>query len=104
MNENKNPCREIKLGDSIGKVAEESIVTLVGQISQKDIDDGTVLIFRIDEGKFPKQMLQKVAEQITQAVSDTFQGQVKAMILPQSIEVQVLRDILQDAVERNENE
>lgn len=79
--------------------ADKNIIEIVGQISQKDIDDGTVLIFRINEDKYPAHIMQKVAEQIKNGVVDTFQGQVKAMILPQTVDVQVLRDILKDVTD-----
>ena len=93
---------EIKMGDKTVKVAEETVIELIGQISQKDIDDGTVLIFRIDDSKYPPAAINQLVESIRQAVIDNFQGQLKAMILPQSVEVQVLRDILTDAVKKGE--
>ena len=85
-----------------GTVAEEIKVEIIGQISQKDMDDGTVLIFRIDDQRYPKHVLEMLVENIKTNVIDTFQGQVKAMILPQSIEVTTIKDILKDAVKNNE--
>lgn len=92
--------REVNMGDKTAEVAQEQVVEIIGQISQKDLDDGTVLIFRIDDRSYPSHIVNKVAESIRQACIDTFQGQIKAMILPSSVEVQVLRDILKDVVEK----
>jgi len=85
-----------------GTVAEEVKIEIIGQISQKDMDDGTVLIFRIDDQRYPKHVLDMLVENIKTNVIDTFQGQVKAMILPQSIEVTTIRDILNDVVNKGE--
>lgn len=85
-----------------GTVLEEIRVEIVGQISQKDIDDGTVLIFRITDNRFPREAMNRLVDNIRQNVIDTFQGQVKAMIVPSYIEVTTLKDILKDAVKNDE--
>jgi len=99
----QNPCKEINLGDKTEVVAEKHIIEVIGQISQKDLDDGTVLIFRIDDRKYSSAVLNRVAESIKKACIDTFQGQIKAMILPSSIEVQILRDILNHSIKQGED-
>lgn len=95
--------QEIKIGNTSGTVAEESTVHIVGQISQKDMDDGTVIIFRIDNDKYPAHVIKQIGESIKQAVTDNFNGQIKAMIVSSGVEVQVLRDILQDTVSKGED-
>jgi hypothetical protein len=91
--EERNSCKESKIG---GTDLEEQVIEIVGQISQEDIDNGTVLIFRINERTYPVHILKQVAESIKQAVVDTFDGKVKAIILPDTIEVTVLKDILKE--------
>ena len=102
--EDANKIRSVNLSPIGGKVAQESIVTVVGNISPQDVEDGTVLIFSLDIDKIPNKAVHKVVEQIQKAVAETFEGKLKAMIVPNYIEVQTLRDILVDASERSEDE
>ena len=63
-----------------------------------------MLIFKIDTDKIPQEAVHRVVEQIQKAVAETFEGKLKAMIVPNFIEVQTLKDILTDASERSEDE
>lgn len=75
------------------------IVEFVGNITPKDVEDGSVLIFRISERSYPPHILKEITNSIKKAVEDTFNGQVKAMILPDTIEVTILKDLLKEHVD-----
>jgi hypothetical protein len=77
----------------------KDVITFVGQITPEDVEDGTVLIFRISDAKFPQKMMDSLVKNITQSVTDMFDGQVKAMIVPDYIEVTMLKDILKEKVD-----
>ncbi len=77
---------------------QNSIIEFVGNITSKDIDDGTVLIFRISEKSYPREVLVEITNSIKKAVEDTFEGKVKAMILPDTVEVAILKDLLKENI------
>lgn len=77
------------------------IIEFVGAITQKDIDEGGVLIFRINDRAYPKHVLNEVVESVKRAVTDNFNGQVKAIILPDTISVELLPKLIK---EHNEDE
>ena len=76
-----------------------SMIEWVGNITPKDVEDGTVLIFRISERSYPQEVLKQITDSIKRAVEDTFDGKVKAMILPDTIEVTMLRDLLKEKID-----
>ncbi len=74
------------------------LVEYVGNITSEDIDDGTVLIFRISEKSYPPHMLKSVTDSIKNSVHDLFEGKVKAMILPDTIDVKILKELLKEKI------
>lgn len=74
-------------------MSDVSMVEWVGNITPKDIDDGTVLIFRISERSYPPDVLKQITGSIKNAVEDIFEGKVKAIILPDTIDVSILKDL-----------
>jgi hypothetical protein len=73
-------------------------IEFVGSITPQDIEDGSVLIFRINDARFPKAMMSKVVASIQQSVTDLFQGQVKAIIVPDFIEVTTLKELAKEKI------
>ena len=81
----------------------KDVITFVGQITPEDVENGTVMIFRISDRQFPKDMMDALVRNIQHSVTDLFQGQVKAMIVPDFIEVTMLKDILKEHIGGDEN-
>lgn len=79
------------------------LVEFVGDITLKDIEDGTVLIFRISRRNYPQHVLRELTDSIAKAVADTFDGKVKAIILPDSVDVTILKDLLKERVDDTSN-
>ena len=72
------------------------VITFVGSITPEDVQNGTVLVFRISDSTFPPHMMKGLTDQITRSVQDLWKGQVKAMIVPDFIEVTMLKDLLKE--------
>jgi hypothetical protein len=77
-------------------------IEFVGSITPQDIEDGTVLVFRISNQQFPKKVIDALVQSIKQSVNDLFNGQVKAIIVPDIIEVTMLKDLLKEKLENGE--
>jgi len=82
--------------------ASSEIIEFVGSINKEDVENGSVLIFRINTQSYPSNILNEVTASIKSAVKDLFDGQVKAIIIPDTIEVTILKDLLKDHVEGGE--
>lgn len=77
----------------------KDVITFVGQITPEDVENGTVMIFRISDRQFPKEMMDALVKNIQHSVTDLFKGQVKAMVVPDFIEVTMLKDILKEHID-----
>ena len=77
-------------------------IEFVGSITPQDIEDGTVLVFRISDQTYPKHIMDALVQSINQSVTDLFKGQVKAIIVPDSIEVTMLKDLLKEKIQNGE--
>lgn len=79
----------------------KDVITFVGSITPEDVRDGTVLVFRISDRQFPQHMMKGLTEQITRSVQDLWKGQVKAIIIPEFIEVTMLKELLKEHTDTN---
>lgn len=86
-----NPCKDVLLDKA-------ELIEFVGSISKEDVQNGSVLVFRVNS-HFPKEALANITASIKQAVVDLFDGQVKAIILPTTIDVTILKDLLKEHTE-----
>ena len=84
-------------------MSEIDMIEFVGSITPQDIEDGTVLVFRINDQKFPKHIMDALVASIQQSVTELFKGQVKAIIVPDIIEVTMLKDLLKEKLDDTES-
>lgn len=81
---------------------KRDFIEFVGSVTPKDIEDGTVLVFRISDRTFPNAMMKQLVQSIQDSVTELFKGQVKAIIVPDYIEVTMLKDLVKEKIENGE--